>query len=54
MPHGENVNAAILGLCGLERGVGLLYRCLGFKTGPLNAYLGWKMYVKVLVLEAEL
>lgn len=40
MPHSENVDAAILGLCRFEQGAGLLYRCLGFKTGPLNAYCG--------------
>jgi hypothetical protein len=28
MPHSENVDAAILGLCRLEQGAGLLYRFL--------------------------
>ena len=54
MPHSESVDGAILGLCRLQQGAGLLYRCLGLKTGPLNAYCGWNMYVKDLVLEAKL
>jgi hypothetical protein len=54
MPHSENVDAAILGLCRLEQGAGLLYWYLGSKTGPLNAYYGWNVYVKDLVLEAKL
>jgi len=53
VPHSENVDAAILGLCRLEQGASLLYRCTGFKTGPLNAYCGWNIHVKDLVLEAS-
>ena len=54
MPYSETVDAPIFGLCRLEQGAGLLYRCLGFKTGPLNAYCGWNMDVKDLVLDAKL
>jgi hypothetical protein len=52
MPHSESVDAAVL--VRLERGAGLLYRCLGFKMVPLNAYFVLKMYVKEIVLEAKL
>jgi len=54
MPHSENIDAAILGLCRLEQGADILCRCLGFKTGSLNACCGCNMYVKDIVLEAKL